>query len=440
MIKRKKLLLTTLCLPLLFSCQSTPNYEWITISSTYNYIQTTSNTIVLPFNTVMTLKYFKDYDNKTYSDNFDNDLTNLYVNNVVSLHKKLDRHHNYYDVDGTTIVTNVKTINDSYGTGEEILCSDELYKLLKLGHQLTLDTDGAFNFYLGGLTSYWDYVLEEVSYDLSSYEIHDPLYSESSRAIINSFLESNVTLDEIENIMTFNDDKKSVIFNSIPDKDGYDRSTNTSPYRPLITSGGIAKGYATDILKEVLQQNNYYEGYLNSGSSSITSLSDLTFTEKGYQNIGIVDPRSGGGFIRTAAFSLKLVNEYSLSTSANYTSDRSYKIIDPNTNKYIYRHHIINPVTCEPSVHHASVTVISNTFSNGQLDALSTAFVNLPLDEAVEYKKELLSLYPNHDLDLIFMDLDKNNEDKLIITISSDHITKQDIKIEAKDCVVNYVK
>lgn len=436
MSKLNKLLISTLCLPLLFSCSNEPNYEWITISSTYKFIQSTNNNIVTPFNTVMTLKYFKDYDNMSYSDTFDQELSNLFIDNVIALHKKLDRHHSYYDEDGKTIITNVKTVNDAYATGEEVYCSEELYNLLKLGHQLTLDTNGYFNFYIGGLTSFWDFILESINEDPSNYLTLDPAFNSGQKEIISNYQNAIVSIDEIENIMTFNDDNKSVIFNAVEDKDGLERSQNTSLYRPYITSGGIAKGYATDILKNILHQNNYYQGFINSGSSSITSLSDLDFTEKGYQNMSVVDPRSGSSFNREVAFTIKLYKDYSLSTSGNYTSDKSYYFIDPTTSKKIYRHHIINPLTGEPSLHHASVTLISNTFTNGELDALSTAFVNMPLNEGISFKKTLLELYPNHDLDLIFMDIDPNNA--LEVTISANENLVDNIIIEAKDCVVSY--
>ena len=140
---KKNLLISLLCLPLLFSCNKTtePNYEWIDISTNSTFIYTTKNAIVFPFNTTMSLRYFKNYDLNTYDENFNTELSTLFLDNVVSLHKKLDR-HNYYYVDDNVddslkeIETNVKTINDSYGSGEEIACSDELYSLLKLGYEM----------------------------------------------------------------------------------------------------------------------------------------------------------------------------------------------------------------------------------------------------------------------------------------------------------------
>ena len=139
---------------LLVSCNnSSPKGEWITFSSSSTFITTTKNTVVFPFNTVMSVLYYKEYNNKEISEDFYSNLGTLFLDNVVDLHKKVDRHHYYFDKDDTTIVTNIKTVNDSYATGEEIFCSEELYNLLKLGHKLTLETNGLFNFYMGKLTS-----------------------------------------------------------------------------------------------------------------------------------------------------------------------------------------------------------------------------------------------------------------------------------------------
>ena len=437
---KKNLLMSLLCLPLLFSCNKTkePNYEWIDISTNSTFIYTTKNAIVFPFNTTMSLRYFKNYDLNTYDENFNKELSSLFLDNVVSLHKKLDR-HNYYYVDDNVddslkeIETNVKTINDSYGSGEEIVCSDELYSLLKLGYEMTLLTEGSFNFFMGKLTSMWDYILENVSEDYSLLDLLDPYKNPSQANDIKNHIKALPTIKEIENILTFNDENQSVIFNALEDKDGLSRSLNDSKYRPEITSGGIAKGFATDLLKEILLSNGYNQGFLNSGASSITSLSDMDFTEKKYQNISIIDPRTGNSLIKDIALTFKLVKDYSLSTSGNYTYGKSYSFKD-NEGNNIYRHHIIDPKTGEPSSNHASVTLVSNSFSNGQLDALSTAFVNTTTSEGLKLREKLLEEFVGYDLSIVFIDI--TQESKLDVTIVGD--IKDSVTINVKDAIVHY--
>ena len=407
--------LSLLILPLIFSCGNKSNFQQILIqTSGSNLIQTTTNQYVFPFNTYMSLKYYKDTNENKITD-FDKNISNLFTDTVIELHKKLDRHYYYYKDDGTNIITNVKTINDSYATGEEIICSNELYDLIKLGYQMTLDTNGKFNFFAGALTSYWDNILQICSTEPTAIAELDPIYSSTVREEIKLLQESIPTVEEIQNLITFNDGNKSIIFNALEDKENLDRDRLDSKYRPYITSGGISKGFATDILKNILLENNYTRGYLNSGSSTITSLSDKLFEVSPYQTISITDPRYQSIFGNEVIAKIKLDKDYSLSTSGTNTYEKSYFVTDPSTGKLVKRHHIINPETGEPSLYHAGVTIISNTFTNGELDALSTAIINMSTDETIGFYNSLNELYPNHDLSIILVDTNENDELKYTI-------------------------
>ena len=202
---------------------------------------------------------------------------------------------------------------------------------------------------------------------------------------------------------------------ALEDKENLDRDQLDSKYRPYITSGGISKGFATDILKNILLENNYTRGYLNSGSSTITSLSDKLFEVSPYQTISITDPRYQSIFGNEVIAKIKLDKDYSLSTSGTNTYEKSYFVTDPSTGKLVKRHHIINPETGEPSLYHAGVTIISNTFTNGELDALSTAIINMSTDETIGFYNSLNELYPNHDLSIILVDTNENDELKYTI-------------------------
>ena len=432
-MNRKTIALSLLCLPLIFSCSKNDG-KWISYSCN-EFIATSDNHFVIPFNTQMKISYFKK-DNQKNSDTFDDDLFNLYSSSVTQLHKTLDRHYDYLDEQDKQI-TNVKTINDSYGTGEEIICSDELYNLLKLGYNLTLQTNGYFNFFMGNLTDFWDEILTRIN-DLDPVEDVDPYFNKEQQDEMIRLKESTPTIEEIDGIFEFNDDKKSVIFKSIPDKEEHDRDNNLSKYRPYITSGGIAKGYATDLIKNILLSKGYTDGYINSGSSSLTSLSDFTFTKKGSQTISIADPRIKG-FQREICMSLTLGKDYSLSTSGNYTNGMSYSFTDSETGKKVYRHHIINPYTGECSQEHASVTLISHSFSNGELDAFSTAFVNMTTEQGLKFRKQIIYEYSNkynqqYDLDLVYIDI--SDDENLNFTLNSDF--SSEIKFSKKDFVVKY--
>lgn len=443
-MNRRTIALSLLCLPLIFSCSPKKDGEWFSISCN-EFIETSEKyNTVIPFNTQMKLSYFKKSD-QVYSDTFEDDLTQLFTSRVIELHKLLDRHYYYFNETKEDYLTNVKIINDSYATGDEIICSDELYNLLKLGYQLTLETNGYFNFFMGNLTTFWDNVLNEI-YDGAFLEDIDPFYNENQKNKLIQLKESTPTIDEVKGLLTFNDEKKSVIFNSLDDiyldEDKtiikYDRKNTVSRFRPYITSGGIAKGYATDLLKELLNSNNYYDGFLNSGSSSLTSLSAFSFTKKGYHTISVVDPRSKG-YQREVCMSLNLYSDYALSTSGNYTNGMSYSFKDQNSNKTIYRHHIINPYTGECSQEHASVTLISNSFNNGQLDALSTAFVNMSTEEGFRFRQDIIDKYSlkykkDYDLNVIYIDIDENNN----LNFTLNESFKDFVKISKKEFKVTY--
>ena len=438
----KKSISIAMLLPLLLSCgdQIINKGEWISITSTSLSVHSTTSNIVSPFNTSIALKYFKN-ENKTYSETFDKDLKNKFLSIVSDLHTKFDRHFYYYeDQESKKIVTSVKTINDSYGSGEEIFCSEELYKLIKDGYRLTIDTNGYFNFFIGKLNDYWDGIFHDYNDELIYNDrIIDPLYDEEYRNELNRLTYAVPTLEEVRNLITFNDENKSVIFNVLEDKEYngelLSRSNKTSLYRPLLTPGGIAKGLLVDYLKSSLLNDSYTDGFINAGSSSLSSLSDLSFTEKGYQAISITDPRGDNPFQREKALTVILYKDYGLSTSGVYTIGKSYQIKDPkDENKIVYRHHIVNPYTGECSQYHASVSLFSSTFSNAELDALSTTFVNLSIEDSLLFKEELLEKYPNHDLKFIMMDF--ANDDKLKIHI--DNELKENVEINATNVEVSY--
>lgn len=408
----------------LFSCSERPINEgiWIKYTSTSLKIANKDNINIEPFNTVMSINYFKN-SKYSFNEDFDSKLESVFLDNIETLHKQFDRHYYYLD-DDNNLITSIKTINDSYGTGEEVYCSEELYGLVKLGVEYSELTKGYYNFFAGGLVEFWDEIISEVSdgVEVDRLKQIDPYYSKEQKEIMENYSLSMPTLEEINQLITFNDEKKSIIFNSIDDfikEDGtiLSRSQKNSKYRPSITSGGIAKGYATDLLKINLTKEGYTEGWLNSGSSSITLLSKPSFEEYGYQNIGIADPKTSS-FFRKAALTLKLYEESSISTSGNYTIGKSYYLNVEGGR--IYRHHIVNPFTGDCPQYHNSVTLYSKTFSNGELDALSTAFVSLSVEEGLKYREELLKQKQGYDLEIIYMDDLPTNADKLQITTTSD--------------------
>ena len=409
-MKKTKLILPLLLVSVLASC-NTISGEWRSVVASNADIVTTANTNVDPFNTVMQLSYFlnDDYAN-TNEKTFEN-VTKIYKETIADLHKKFDRHYYYKNNNDDGLVINVKTINDSYGTGKEIKCSEELYQLLKLGVECYELTNGQFNIFTGAITDYWDEVFGK-AYNYEPLDDIDPYFNEFQKETLETLVDSIPSnIDEINQQLTFNDENMSVIFNNCDFNNGL---------KPLISVGGIGKGLATDLVKKELVSNGYKDGYLLSGGSSITTLSTPIFTrkEKGHK-ISVVNPAKTNLIEKEVAFSIKFTEEFNFSTSGNYTANKSYTFIDEN-DKIVYRHHIINPFTGYPESYYRSVSIMTHYFSSAQVDALSTAFMNLKLEDGLKLRKEILNKYPEADLELFYISQEgSNKEAKVTVTATS---------------------
>ena len=129
-------------------------------------------------------------------------------------------------------------------------------------------------------------------------------------------------------------------FNSLKDENGNSKGDIS------ISVGGIAKGIATDIVKKKLLKEGYDKGYLFSGGSSISSLSTPIYNNNKGQYLSISDPRTINnlGDEKKSAFEIYLKDEFSMSTSGNYTKGKSYGFYDENGNVN-KRFHILNTFT-----------------------------------------------------------------------------------------------
>jgi hypothetical protein len=78
-----------------------------------------------------------------------------YYDVVHEFHGDSDRYHYYNDLDGN-LKNNLRTINESYGSGEEIVVSQDLFNVLKIGVEFTKLSKGKFNLLIGELSSFWN--------------------------------------------------------------------------------------------------------------------------------------------------------------------------------------------------------------------------------------------------------------------------------------------
>lgn len=149
--------------------------------------------------------------------------------------------------------------------------------------------------------------------------------------------------------------------------------------------GGIAKGYACDLIKAYLLEQGYSMGHFVCGDSSMSILSRPT--GDGTYSLTLGKPRPGSGTERHYA-SIR-VRDVSLSTS----SDATHAYMRENV-RYC---HIIDPRTGYPmnmpqgglQRGAASVTLLCESAAFG--DAMSTALCLMPPQEAAAYISEHLS-------------------------------------------------
>ena len=407
-MKRKSLLLLSFVL-ILCSCGKEYKGTWTTIQASGNikgYIdkEYRQSNITNPFNTSMVVRYFLNDDNED-NDKLKDDVAALYSDKVKEYHKLFDRHY-YYKDDNDNLINNIKVINDSYGTGTEVVVDERTYDLLKLSISCYEMTDGLFNIFTGSISDYWKEIFDKI-YDYEPVESVDPYYNQEQKELLEKLVEQVPnTKEKYERQLTFNDANKSVIFNKI---DGlYDNR-----YRPYITLGGVAKGYATDLIRQDMIDNIYLEGLLVSGGSSICTIDKPIYSKEAKgQSISVRNPNT----IDSVAFSIKVAKRFAFSTSGNYTSSEHYRFLDEKTNKMIYRHHIINPFDGYPTSYHRSISILGYDLSNAYLDILSTALMNVETSKAKAFIDNLKDTY-HYDFEVIYLDQDDQDYDNYSMNI-----------------------
>lgn len=410
---RKKILLSSiLVLNLLCSCSPfSDSGSWKSYVFS-DKITTGIGANVNPFDTVMQFDYFL-YDHQ--SENYAKKMEELYKSEIIRLHQLYDTHYKYYyNKEDKIVYNNAYILNQQYGSGKEIYLDQDLYNLLKDSIEYCEISNGYFNIFAGQLSDYWNNIFNSL-FPGGVLEELDPLYSLEQKEELERLVAAMPTIEETKSLFTFNDKKRTVIFNELEDVvyngETLDRSKD-GKYRPELTLGGVAKGYATNLITNLFDKKGYDTAMFFSGGSSMSSVSKPIYDEETTpgQLIQVSDPRTANSLIgKRVAFSFYVDKKFAVSTSGNYTYGKSYSFMDDE--ERIYRHHIIDLYTGYPANYYRSVTIISNYFDAGILDALSTAFVSMPLNEALEFRKNLLAKYGNKaDLEAIFISQEGDNQ------------------------------
>lgn len=234
----------------------------------------------------------------------------------------------------------------NHRNGQPVSVSRETAELLSFTLQMAAETDGALEPTIYPVLSAWDFTTEE------------------------NRVPSNMEIVEL---------LENVGYERVRLEDGTVRLDNGM----MLDLGAVGKGYASDLVVRVLQENGITSALLDFGGNIQTI---GTKPDGSLWRFGLRDPFSGG------TLGVMEISDMAVVTSGNY--ERYF--IGEDGKQY---GHIINPSTGYPAESGlASVTVIAE---EGRLcDALYTSLFVMGLDRATEYWKQ----HGNFDMILITED------------------------------------
>lgn len=354
-VKRIVLLLVS---SLLLSCSNKTNYE---IINHYTPGYMNNGEYLEPLDTIVSLKMFNKEEYEATYNEFDNI--------VQTLSKECDAYHDYQNIN------NIKTINDSYGTNKYIQISDNLFDLLKLGVKLTKITKGTFNIAMGSLIDMYENYYDGVVHKLPDLSL---------------VLSSIPSYEDIENIIDFDENTKSVKLNVVENLDA----------KIKLNLGAIAKGYVIDKAIEFLKNKNY-PAIVNAGTSTIATLNTNPNPERNSWAIGISLPTIYSEDNFTNIF---LNGEYHFSTSA---INQQYFIL-PVAEGYEIKSHILDSNKGTSNNYHSSITLLDKTCSLAILDALSTAMFNI--ENISEMNNLITAINSEYNCNINYIILDSINK------------------------------
>lgn len=416
-MKKSKLLFSILSIFLLTSCDfdignsssETSNYVYYTIyadkidadNELVNICDKDGNidedTEVYPFNSSISLKY---QVNK--GEGHDYDLEDAFSEEMAYYSAIFDRHY-YYTYNGD-LINNVKTINDSYGTGEAVVVPEILYNSLKSALDFSLITEDNFSIGIGNLSSLWDAYISAASSSGTAYEEESALqqrvvYTDIGSSYVELALNTSPTPEKLSEMLVFNDEDKSVTFNSDPEIDAYVEShsdiveqikissTNLDLSKPSITLGGFGKGAGTNLFAENHPNDSYL---INSGHSSVKCVNGKI--DGSNWILSVANPyyyestKSGNPdySLNSADIYFESGGSFDLSTSGYY-EQYYYAYVDGT---YKLRHHILDPLTGYSNDTFASVSVVVSDSSYA--DMYTTALMNTSsITEAENLRKTM---------------------------------------------------
>jgi len=262
------------------------------------------------------------------------EMAQLIYDNLKSYHELYDI---YNDYDG---INNIKTINDNAGISP-VKVDRKIIDLLLFSKEAYELTNGKVNVAFGAVLRIW--------HDYRTAGIENP---EQAAVPPMEELTAAVAHTDINKMVI--DEESSTVYLKDPEMS--------------LDVGAIAKGYATEMVARLAEENGFTNGSISVGGNV------RTIGEKGGKlgkwNVGVQNPDRESEQTNLVLLS---ISDMSLVTSGNY--ERFYTVDG------VRYHHIIDPVTLMPASYFNAVTIL--TPNSGYADALSTAVFNMPYDEGL---------------------------------------------------------
>jgi FAD:protein FMN transferase len=262
-----------------------------------------------------------------------------YIGEIYAMYHALS--DNYFPLEEESpYLENIYTLNSKINMDVEI--NQELYLLLEEADRLKDLTNGYFDISIGKIVKAWKDVILDPEYREDDYEIPQAVF-ESLQEDINA-----ISVHETPYILSESNGKYYVRINHEDVQ---------------LDLGAIAKGYATQIVKEYLVEKEVIYFAINAGSSTISVGKNSNPDRKNQQwNVELIDPLFDNEY-----FGLIELRDKALATSGNNVQYATY-----NGLRY---HHIVSPFTKYSMHYYHSLTMIGT--DAGLLDALSTAFFSM---------------------------------------------------------------
>ena len=247
--------------------------------------------------------------------------------------------YNDYDV------ANIKTINDNAGI-QPVEVSQVIIDMLLLSKQYSELSNYQFDVTLGPVLSLWHDVREK-ALNGDDYTLPTEEQLQSARACSGW---DKVEIDDENNTVYLNQSCAS------------------------LDVGAVAKGYATQLVTEMLLEEGYVNGFVNAGGN-VEFIGNKINGD--LWRAGILTPSLHNS--TESLITLELGGQEAFVTSGDY---QRYFIHDGNI-----MHHIIDPDTLYPARHAKSVTILCE--DSGIADILSTTLYTMTYQEGAAYLEKL---------------------------------------------------